>query len=245
MAKFTSLDVIVKSLLLKEGKPIHYYYQYLHYAVAALQELSVTTIGKVNSVELTVNTYKAVPLPCDYVDWVKVGYKAGERIRPLINDRSLNHLYNYENNQKVPHDISTDLDGRGIVDIQEPYLSTEDEMDFGVRTDRGDFRFCVMKERDEMQLSADYPYETVILQYIDGGTGSNAATEVEPLAQDTIEKYILWQKAVHTRSTGEGERMAAEKRYTDSLRLLRARTSDLTPEEVVHAVRSGYGLVSW
>jgi hypothetical protein len=245
MALFTSIDTIVKSLLLKEGKPVHYYYQYLHFAVAGLKEISVTTIGKVNSVELTVSDYKAVQLPCDYVDWIKVGYKAGERIRPLIYDKGLNHLYNYDSsNQKIPYDTSNTLDGT----IEDGYLSVEqsfyDTPDFGIRTDRLDYNFCVMKERGEIQLSADYPYETVILQYIDGGASGDAATEVEPLAQDAIEKYILWQKAVHSRIS-EGEKAQAERRYIRAIKMLRAQTSDLTRDEIVHAVRSGYGPIHW
>jgi hypothetical protein len=117
--------------------------------------------------------------------------------------------------------------------------------DFGLRTDRSDYRFCVMRERDEVQLSANYPYDTVIFTYLPDGTTADAASEVEPLAQDPIEKYILWQKAVHTKSASEGERGAAERRYSNAFKMLRAKTSGLTKEGIIHAVRSGYGVIKW
>jgi hypothetical protein len=68
MAAYLTLDSIVRSVLLKSGLSLHYYIEYLAYAVSGFKELQETTIGRVSTVELTVKDYKAVTLPVDYVD---------------------------------------------------------------------------------------------------------------------------------------------------------------------------------
>jgi hypothetical protein len=236
--ELTSLDAIVRSLLFKEGRGLHYYIEYLKYVADSYKELTETTIGLTKTVEVPVTSYGAVLFPVDCKDLVQVGFKAGERIRNLINDEGLNPMYNYDsNNNKIPYPAE-DSNWDGCVSS---YTNQSDEQpDYGARTDRGDYFYKVIVPRGEIQLSANYPYKTVVLKYIpDKGATGNPACEVEILATDTIEKHTRWQRKIH-KDAPLGEQTGAENIYVKAFKMLRAKKSGLTKEEIIHAVRSGF-----
>jgi hypothetical protein len=243
---WSSLDTIIRGTLLKQGKSVHWYVQYLTYACAGLSKLNTHTLKNINSKKLPVNAHKAVPLPIDYIDWVRVGIGVADKVRPLIYDNNLNRLYNFDTTtgRKIPYE-NTFFDGTAISteDLYIPEGGSELYPLFGHDVSRDDFKFKVFKERGEdgeIQLSPEYPFDFVVLDYISDGLGPDAATKVDPLAVSAIEAYILWQAKLHSRSAGIGEVREYERRFHDEHRLLRASKSDLTIDEVVHAIRSGY-----
>jgi len=240
---YPNLDTVVRSLLLKEGKSLHYYINYLAHACAGLRQLNTTTLRSVSSKKLPVNSYKAVTLPCNYVDFIRVGFAVGENVRPLIQDNKLNRLNNYDGTgKKVVYDnvLPDDTDISCLIDCVVPY-DYYWYSHFGFDVSRSDWKFKVIPERNEIQLSADFPYDFIVLDYITDGLESDAATRIDPLAVAALEKYILWQVAIHKRGIGDGERAEAERRFNHEWRLLRAAKSDLnTREDIVHAFRSGY-----
>lgn len=232
-----TLDQIIRSLLLKESKPIHWYVQYLVLACSGLQRLNNTTLRTVNTVKLSVNSYKAVVIPTDFVDYIKLGFAVGERVRPLILDESLNRLNNFDTDgvTKIPYPVLVERN-YALEVTNLPY----DQAYYNHDVSRDDYFFNVLRERGEIQLSADFPNSEIILQYIGDGLGADAATKVDPLAQAALEKWILWQNMVHKKGVGDGERAEAERRFNDEWRLLRAAKSDLTRENIINAIYSGY-----
>src|ERR1051325_10022357 len=99
-----SLDMITRSILMQRGYPIHWYIDFLKYSTECLRELTFDVLKVINSVKLPVNSYKAVTLPCNYVDWVKVGYATGQWVHPLAQG-PINRLNNYDaNGVKIPYE---------------------------------------------------------------------------------------------------------------------------------------------
>ncbi len=236
-----NLDHIVKSLLLKRGYSIHFYYEFLKHATDGMRFLNTTTIGQVNSVRLTPNAYKAVPTPCDFVDWVRVGFEGGERVRPLIYDGSLNRMKHYENNVALPYFTPI---GEHPGEILDQYGIGDMRVSFGRRTDGGDYRFCVRKERKEIQLSADYPLDYVLVDYISDGLRADAATTIDPRAQQCLEQWMRWRYAEGKRNNA-AEAREEERKFKDEFKMLRAMLNNLTPADVLAAKRSGYGQIKW
>ena len=76
--KLYTLDNIVRSALADRGYPMHFYLQFLQYGIDALRMLNFDVLQSIKSVRLPVNSYKAVTLPCDFVDIVKVGTETGQ-----------------------------------------------------------------------------------------------------------------------------------------------------------------------
>ena len=231
-----TLDMIVRSLLLKQQKPFHWYIQYLVFACSGLQRLNNTTLRTVNTIKLTVNDYKAVTLPADYVDYIKVGFAIGERVRPLIYDENLNRLNNFagDGTTKIPYEVAVETGDNLLTTL------TNGDAYFNHDVSRDEYFFTVLRERGEIQLSAAFPCEEIILQYISDGLTADAATKVDPLAQACLEKWILWQNLVHNRNASNAERHEAERLFIEEWRLLRAAKSDLTKENIIYAIQSGY-----
>jgi hypothetical protein len=237
---YTTIDSMVRGLLLKERKPLHFYIEYLAHACSGLTRLNTTTLKNVNSKKIPVNSYKAVSIPCDYVDFIRVGFEVGENVRPLIQDNKLNRLNNYNSTgTKVVFENVTP-DGLDVLSgIVEPYDYWYSKAGFDVS--RTDWRYKIIPERNEIQLSAEFPYDYIVLDYITDGKEADAATRVDPLAVAALEKWVLWQVKLHNRTVSDGERREAERRFNDEWRLLRAAKSDLgTREDIVHAFRAGY-----
>ena len=101
MAVSTSLDKIVRTALLKKGYPLHYYVQFLIYARECLKELTQDDLKVYNTKVIPVNDYVAVDLPSDYLDYVVVGVMTNQGVRPLVEDRKLNVLNNFDDNYNI------------------------------------------------------------------------------------------------------------------------------------------------
>ena len=93
----TTLDKIVRSALSDRGYTMHWYLQFLTYAVNGLRELNFDVMQNIKSVRLPVNSYKAATLPIDYVDYVRVGNEVGQYILPWSEKQdSFNRLNKFD-----------------------------------------------------------------------------------------------------------------------------------------------------
>lgn len=73
----TTIDSIVRQVIIKGLMP-HDYIRLLSFGLNCLKELELDSIGKVKTVILKPDQFSQAPLPCDYVDWVRVGQPNGE-----------------------------------------------------------------------------------------------------------------------------------------------------------------------
>ena len=97
--KLYTLDNVVRSALADRGYTMHWYLQFLQYGVDALRMLNFDVLQNVKSVRLPVNSYKAVTLPCDFVDYIRVGNEVGQYIYPHGEKRdSFNRLNKFDSN---------------------------------------------------------------------------------------------------------------------------------------------------
>lgn len=252
--RWTSLDQIVRSMLLQRGYPIHWYIDFLKYATDGVRELTFDTLRVVNSAKLAVNSYKAITLPCDYVDWVKVGIAAGQYVHPLATG-PINRLNNFDSlGNKIPYD-DTLPDGsfaeiRGTIEYTNG-LNSVGEFTGGIfnhNPGRSIGTYIELPERNEIQMDNNYPYDYVILDYIsDGATcscgcdcGSDSSTTIQPYAVASIEAYMDWKMKSFNRAYGMGEVQLAEQQFIKQHKILRARKSGLSRWDIVQAARLGY-----
>lgn len=244
--QWQTLDSIVRSVLLQRGYPIHWYIDFLKYGADAVRELHFDSLKQVNSVKLPVNSYKAITLPCDYVDWVKVGIAAGQYIHPLAQG-PINRLNNFDSSgSKIPYDDTLPdgsyADVQGTVAYINGFTALGEHVGgvYNHNPGRAMGAFIELRERNEIQLDSDFPYDYAILQYISDGNGSDAATYVDPYAQAAIEAYIMWKMKQHNRQYGAGEVQEAERQFAIQQRILRARRNQLSTYDVIRAFRLGY-----
>jgi hypothetical protein len=199
----------------------------------------------VKSVKLTVNDYKAVTLPCEYVDLLRVGIPAGQYLHPMTSEENMNRLNNYDaTGKKIPFEntfpqgnvisvIDLSLTDKGVWSAQKGGI-------FNHNPGKAGANYVELLERNEIQLDPDFPYTEIVIDFIDDGQSCDAATRIHPYAQATIEAYMIWQLKANNRSYQPGEVQYEADRFDKQLRILRARMSGLTPEDIVMAARKGY-----
>jgi hypothetical protein len=244
--RFATIDGIVKGLLLKQGKPIHWYLQYLKYACDAVRELHFDTLQRIYTERLTVTSYKSIILPCYYTDWVRVGVIANDRVKNLTQGTTINRLNNYDDaGEKVIWESTSDTQSTNTPYYNDFLLrrNSYNEFQGGIFNnlpDMASYKFKVLPERNEIQFNYDFPFDTVILEFIGDGMDGDAATQVDAYAIDTIESYIMWQLSLHNRHDSNGDTMFRKDVYDKAHRLLRARKNKMSKEDIIDSVRKGY-----
>lgn len=236
-----TLDAIVRNCLLRKRYPIHFYLDFMVYAVRCLAELSLDDLKVINTKILPVNSYNAVDLPNDYLDYVTVGIKSGQNIKPLVETTKINSLTDKDSNFASVSYNSTDnnSDLQLYYGYSYPFFwHTVSWNQFGESIGRmfgfgagiQDDVFRVVPERNQIQLTENLSVTEIVLEYVSDGMSSDSATRITPYAYETIAAYINWQVKENSRSYGLGDRQVAQQEYIAQRKILRARLSDLTPE---------------
>jgi hypothetical protein len=243
MRQYT-LDTIVKAYLSKRGLSIHYYIESLTHACDCLRELNFDTMKVIKSVKLPVNSYGAVTLPSDFVDFVKIGFPRGQYVVEMSQNDTLNRLNNFndEGNKIKYESIDTDYplsswgwDGANYI------WASNDRGEllgrgFNIQAGTTPNAFKVLRERGEIQLDNRYSAEYVVLEYIGDGLDTNAETEVHPYSQSTIESYIAWKSSLNRDAIQSNEALL----FYNNLRILRGRMNDATLLDYLRSKQKGY-----
>jgi hypothetical protein len=236
--RYITLNHITNSYLSQTRKPRHYYYRFLKYAADSFRELTFDTLKVINSTRIPVDqSTKSAKVPPDFIDWVKVGVQVGQFVRPLIKKNSINRLVNYsESGEKSAYGnpiLSDDFVaavgwiGNRVNDNGE---NTGGFYGAGAGSEPDTFDF--IRERGEIQLNENFTKDFIYLDYLSDGTSLNSATQIDPYAQKTIEKYIDWQFKENSKSFGAYDAERAKQQFYNELRILRGRLDDLKPETV-------------
>ena len=228
--KVENIDNIVKSALFTCGKPIHYYIQFLHYALKCVQELHFDSLKNVKSVELILATDNTVTLPTDFVDWCKIGFATDQYITMLGQ--------NGDFSRQAQPTTSSDEAQAFFYNVTNQYGEHKGQV-FGLGNDNP-ISFKVIPERDVIQLDKRFTKDSIILEYITDGTSSSTSTLVHPYASQVIEDYIFWKYKANSRLYNRFDAKIARDEYYDQLRRLRARMNPLTVTDIVRSLRSGF-----
>lgn len=240
---FTSIDLIVRRVLLQKRLPIHYYLEFLTHATTCLREMSYDSLHIVNTVELVHNSYYAVELPCDFVDWTKVGIKQGQFVQPITQRDSINNLTNV-NTQGQPILYG----GTNTVNMDFPFwpgywmFQNIDDLGenlgrlYGYNTGIANDGFKIIWQRGQMQLTESFDNCTVVLEYISDGQTCDNATKVDPMVQGAVEAYINWKRSPNADIDRSPEGVS----FFNQWRKYRARKNGLTPWDIRQILYRNY-----
>lgn len=249
--QITDIDSIVRSAILDRGYTLHWYLQFLLYAKDCFRELSLDDLKAVNSVILPVNQFtNTATLPDGYVDYVRVGVKYGQKVKPLAYSNKISRITNrdatfnpvkYNSNATDPQ-----LSYGGIGAIAWGYTtmfnaygeSTGRAFGYGAGTETDTFN--IFPERNEIQLNEDLYCTEIVLDYSSDGMDIDAASRVDVYAIQTIKSYIFCKLKDHNRNYSDSERLVAEKKFDKQRKILRARKSDLTIDVVRRIAQRNY-----
>jgi len=248
--QFSKLDNIVRGILLNKQYTLHWYLQVLKYCTDCLRELNADDLQIINSVVLTLNSYKAATIPADMMDWVRVGVENGPYVKPLTQIEGYNRTLNYDvngNPQPWPQ-VQAGLSDLAYFGV--PYLtyyvnsynSRGENVGglYGFRSDGTPFTFQMMKERNEIQFDTALGFDKIVLDYISDGRSATAASMIPAYAEKTIEDYCDWQLDEHNRSVSDTSKERKYLKYVGSRTGLRSRMESLTTDDIMQIFRGNY-----
>ena len=249
--KITTLDKVVRGALADRLYPMHFYLQFMTYAVSCLRELNFDVLQSVKSVRLPINSYKAATLPVDFVDYIRVGNELGQYIYPWGEKKdSFNRLNKFDSQgNKIPYgDVEAT---NGILPNNwdcfwyTNYVSDKGEHLGRIYNNIPGFResFVILRERGEIQLDVSYTGKEIVMDYISDGLSLSAANAVHPYAIETIKAYIFWKMKEHGRQYNMGEREMAKQEFYNQLRVLKARMNNIDTLDIRRSLQEAYGPV--
>jgi len=237
---YTTLDKIVRSALLRKRYPMHYYVDFLKAAADCLRELRYSILDSVETKVIAVNDYNAIDLPCDYVQWVRVGYMNGGLTYPLVQQDNINRLRKSDGSGGYENYDTPTVGMYGSYSTYTTEWGTFNGGFFGYGNGYSVDTFKEVKERNQIQINQGLAITDVYLEYISDGSCCSTITKINPLAQACIEAYIMWQQKEQNRTVGLGERQIAQEAYKDKWRELRARLDPMTTEDVKRIWNNNY-----
>jgi hypothetical protein len=244
--KTKSLNVIVREALLDSGLPLHYYTRYLHHGLRILDELSLDfNLGNIKTVALAVTSYQRAVLPSDYIDFIDVSAKYGERLLPLERERNLSKKYNYDSSgNKITYPTATSINYDEEINYSlisgSNNLNTRGELVgryFG-RKRSAKLTFDIDEDNQEIVFSNEMGLTEVTLTYITSAVSMSNANVVTPYATDVISKYIV-MKAVQAEGVTLGKYQLAKQDYDNARRVFRARMNAMDYSDILGSTRRG------
>jgi hypothetical protein len=245
---YTSLDTITRSVLLQKGLPLHWYVQFLKYAADSIRELCFDSMRAINTVSLPIDQRDFTSdLPCDYVDWVKVGVPQGQFVQPLVQRLSMNRLTNFTS-QGQP----TTYGDANSVNMDFPFwpgywmFQNIDDLGeqvgrlYGYNTAFTNNTFKVLPERGQIQFCESLCQPVCILEYISSGQTMSNSTKIDPQCQAAVEAYMDWKYKSHSKRFSPGEAEQAFGHYKIELRRFRARKDELTCWDIRQSIYRTY-----
>lgn len=243
---YTSLDQIVRNVLLSKRLSLHFYQEFLTHAVNCLRELTFDSLQIVNSVEIVPNSYDAADLPCGFVDDVMVGIPVGQFVKPIARRESINNLLNYNTTgQPIPYpSIETRNNSTGFFGFANTWNWMWNINDLGESTgrlfghDSGKTRsgYKIIRERGQIQFTEKCTASKYIIIFISDGQSIDNATRITPLAFSTIESYVNWKRSKNADLINSPEGLS----WVAQRKTLRSRLSDLDMQSIKQALRSAY-----
>lgn len=242
---FSTLDGIVRRTLLERSMPLHYYLEYLLHASTCLREMSFDTLQIVRTVALPVNSYFAVDLPGDFTDDVGLAIPIGGLLHPVTKRDGITPLRSHDSTGNfIPWPLLSDQTDQNFFGFNTSWLYYWNINDYGEPTGRyfgspgqGKLNsYKLVKERRQIQLPNTFTSSTVVLTYISDGQSADNATQIETWAIRSIQTYIDWQTSPSAKIKDSGE----ARTFYNEKRKCRARTDDLTSDDVKTIIRRHY-----
>ncbi len=229
----SKVDSIIRQVLLEKNLSMHFYIRLLSWGLDCLKELELDTIGKVKTAELTVDEFGRVKLPCDYVDWVRVGTVSGQHVLRMGETDTYARQLRQVDGVYTPYG---DAEFTSEYIWSSPYVQDwfDKNGEFrgrgfggnGTRTDT----FMVLD--GEMQVNNNYSTGDVItLDYI-GYDTANASSYVPKYAESTIRSYMEYKYTCSLPKASPYDKSAAERNYQNEHRKLLARVNPLDIEAI-------------
>ena len=236
--QYTSIKDIVDNFMIAyvgDGKLIDHVAKsdVIFHAKRGLQEFSYDVLKTVKSQEIELGPSLSMPMPQDYVNYVKLCYIDSSGVRriiyptrlttnptePLVQDENYNYVFDSDGNavegSSITEDRWSNFDVKNISgDLSSEdslYLSTNDYLrsDYGQRygstpeTTQVNGFFTINERTGSFSFSSDLSGKVIVLEYISDGLGTDAEMKVNKMAEEALYKHIAYNVLAVKRNISE------------------------------------------
>jgi len=271
--QYTSIKDIVDNFMIAyvgDGKLIDHVAKsdIIFHAKRGLQEFSYDVLKTVKLQEIELGPSLSMPMPQDYVNYVKVCYIDSSGVRriiyptrlttnptePMLQDDKYNYVFDDAGNaiegSSVTEarwkafdtkNISGDLSSEDSL-----YLTTADYLrsDYGQRygatpeTTQVNGFFTINERTGSFSFSSDLSGKVIVLEYISDGLGTDAEMKVNKLAEEALYKHIAYNVLAVKRNISEYIVQRYKKERRAALRNAKIRLSNLKISELSQVMRN-------
>ena len=271
--QYTSIKDIVDNFMIAyvgDGKLIDHVAKsdVVFHAKRGIQEFSYDILKTVKLQEVELGPSLSIPMPQDYVNYVKVCYIDSSGIRriiyptrlttnptePLVQDENYNYVFDSEGNAVEGSSITEErykaFDTKNISgDLSSEdslYLSTNDYLrsDFGQRygatpeTTQINGFFTINERTGSFNFSSDLSGKIIVLEYISDGLGTDAEMKVNKMAEEALYKHIAYNVLANKRNIAEFIIRRYQKERRAAMRNAKLRLSNLKVSELAQVMRN-------
>jgi hypothetical protein len=248
---YRTIEEIVAGVCLDLGEGDHRKEQYLRHAISEAERWKMDMSREVKTVKLVMTDWKAIELPSDCIDWIKVGIQDGDVIKAFVNKNDIAIINELDdNNVKILNDPPVSM---GTVDVSVEFCNYSDDLGnsgklFGQLTkDNGLGYFTVNRNEDcdEIQLRTSVAAGTdVYLEYLADSWNPNSQTVIHPYAVELITLGIHYRRLKFGKTESPTMITIAKRDYQEEYNRVIDRMWDYSTEDIIEVMNNGYMLTA-
>lgn len=223
---------------------------YLKWAVEVYRELVFDFAREIKTTKLSLNSYRALDFPEDYVDWVKVGIQYGDKIYVLgtsdkialyhdIDDTGQILLNSATTDEYVPNGVNKEAYIGGYMFNNFSGMSLHG---LGGLPYKGYFR--VDKAMRQLQFASSFPDVPIYLEYISDGINPCGATYIDPLLYDACRQGTHYRRMEFDDSISESAKDKQGRKAHDAMKKAEYRKMDISAIDILNCTREGYSMLN-
>jgi hypothetical protein len=251
--QYNKISSIVDQVIENHGLTQAYFAKFLGMAKWGFRELKLDQAQEVKTVRKTISDVKTVTLDTGCVDWIKVAVPCGQYLRTLSVNADLSKeertLGNPQFTEHWPPDSlpnGLDFGSYGGYFFANYNGNSLFSVGGGIPS-QGLFQFV---DRGggckEILLDAPLNATELVIETISDGINVCGETIVHAYLADYVKKYIEHEieRTRPVRERSESSIIRTGREVADAMTLVRGRTSNLRPKDMVHISRKYYALRS-
>ena len=232
------------------------------HAQRAIQEFSYDTFKSTKSQEIEIPPSLTMPLPQDYVNYVKLTWKDSSGVERIIyptrntsnptailQDSTFKYIYDSNGNLQKSFDSTTwdsyksGNSNSGAVQDQHNLNAIDQPLSgkkFGLTPEysQANGSFFIDPLKGVMYFSSGIAYKTVTLKYITDGLGTDSEMVIHKFAEDAMYKYLVHAVVANKSNVPEYLVNRLKKEKFASKRVAKLRLSNLKSEEITQIMRN-------
>jgi hypothetical protein len=207
--------------------------------------LTFDTLQVTSTQLFDLNSYFAVDIPCDATDIIAVGIPFGQFVMPVTQRNTINNLTNAgPNGAPIPYGMPQNANNNQSLTFDAGYFVFQNINDlgenlgrlYGVNTGLVSTSYKIIRGRNQIQFSENFPSANVVIEWIDDGQCIDNASKIDLRAQSTIEAYSVWKMSKNRDDTRSPEAVSFGKEW----RKTRSRISGTSLEDIRQCILRNY-----